>query len=147
MKGEFNFYKMKGDVESSLSVLGSKLSFDKKSEYYTLFFNRYAKIRCNNKDLNFGIGFYVIIQISNIKSKVEIKNIYDISAVGQLNLASLTIDTRHFGLKPEAANLILPTSISKLDVESSKYFDGLIDKIISVLNDNNTRPMQIPSNF
>lgn len=146
-EGEFNFYKMKGDIETSLSILGSKLSFDKKSEYFSLVFNRYAKITCNRKKLNYGVGFYVIIKVSNIKTKVEIKNIYDLSAMGQLNLASITIDTRHFGLKPEAADMLIPENISTLDVESSKFFDGLLNKIKTILNDNNTQTMKIPSNF
>lgn len=146
-EGGFNFYKLNGDIKTSLSVLGSKLSYDKTSQYYTLFFNRYAKVFCNGKNFNYGVGFYVIIQISNLKTKVDIKNIYDISAVGQLNIASLTIDTRHFGLKPEAANIILPYTISKLDVETAKYFDGLLTKIQTTLNDNNTKTMLIPTNL
>lgn len=146
-QGEFNFYQIKGDVKTSLSVLGSRFSYDKKSEYYTLYFNRFAKIDCNSKELNYGVAFFVIIQISNIKSKVEINNIYDVSAMGQLGLANVTIDIKHFGLKPIAADAILPPNISKLDVESSKYFDGLLDKIKSILNDSNTITMQIPTTF
>lgn len=146
-EGEFNFYKLSGDIKTSLSILGSKLSYDKRAEYYTLFFNRYAKVDCNEKSFNYGVGFYVIIQISNLKTKVDIKNIYDISAVGQLNIASLTLDTRHFGLKPEAANIILPNTISKLDVETAKYFDGLLNKIQTTLNDSNTKTMIIPTNL
>lgn len=146
--GIFNFKKIKSDAQASLSALGSSLSVEKKSEFYVYYFTRskafFCPVNSNENKVSYGVGVYVIMKISNLKSKVDIRTPYDIAAVGQLGLARVEIDLKHFGMTPALANEFLPASLGKVDIEAAKYFDQLLDNTKNKITDKNTIPSIIP---
>ena len=146
--GVVNFKKLKTDASGSLSALGSSLSFEKKSEYYIYYLVRSKTFSCpENTDQNkvsYGVGVYVILKISNLKTKVDIKTPYDIAAVGQLGLAKVELDVTHFGMIPALANEFLPSTLGGIDIEAAKYFDRLLENTKTKINDKNTNPTIMP---
>lgn len=147
-EGTLNFKKLKIDAQASISALGSSLAVEKKSEFYVYYFTRTKTFSCpentNENKVLYGIGVYVILKISALKTKIDIKTPYDIAAVGQLGLAKVELDVRHFGIAPSLANEFLPESLGKIDIESAKYFDKLLENTKSKINDKNTTPTLIP---
>lgn len=147
-EGVLNFKKIKVDAQASISALGSSLSVEKKSEFYVYYFIRTKSFTCpentNENKVSYGVGIYVILKISELKTKIDIKTPYDIAAVGQLGLAKVELDVRHFGMTPSLANEFLPTSLGKIDIESAKYFDKLLESTKTKINDKNTIPTLMP---
>lgn len=146
--GVTSFKKIKMDAKASLSALGSTLSVEKKSEFYVYYLTRSRSFYCpensSENKVRYGVGVYVILKISNLNTKVDIKTPYDIAAVGQLGLAKVELDVRHFGMKPDLAAEFLPDFISKVDVESAKYFDKVLEASKKKISDTNTIPTFLP---
>ena len=147
-EGSLNFKKIKSDASGSLSALGSSLSFERKSEYYVYYFTRTKTFSCpentTENKVSYGVGVFVILKISDLKTKIDIKTPYDIAAVGQLGLAKVELDVQHFGMTPNLANEFLPTSLGRIDIEAAKYFDRLLENTKSKITDKNTIPSIIP---
>lgn len=147
-EGVCYFKKIKADAQASISALGSTLSIDHKSEFYVYYFTRYKKFGCPNVTTRnrvlCGVGVFVILKISNLRTKLEIKNLYDIAAIGQLGLAEVELDVRHFGMKPSLADKFLPGTLGKIDIQAAKYFDQLLENSKTKINDLNTEPAVLP---
>src|SRR5690606_6833603 len=107
-EGVTNFKKIKSDAQASLSALGSSLSAERKSEFYVYYFTRTKNFYCpqtsTENKVSYGVGVFVILKISDLKVKLDIKTPYDIAAAGQLGLAKVELDVKHFGMTPDLAN-------------------------------------------
>ena len=147
-EGVTSFKKIKSDAEASISALGSSLSVERKSEFYVYYFTRTKTFSCpeNSKDnrISYGVGVYVILKMSNLKTKLDVKTPYDIAAVGQLGLAKVELDVRHFGMTPNLGTEFLPEDLGKIDIEAAKYFDRLLENSKTKINDKNTIPTLLP---
>ncbi|MCX6321468.1 MAG: hypothetical protein NTX93_06635 [Bacteroidia bacterium] len=146
--GVTTFKKVKSNAQASLSALGSSLSVERKSEFYVYSFKRTKTFSCledtSEIRVSYGVGVYVILKISDLKIKIDIKTPYDIAAVGQLGLAKVELDVRHFGMTPTLATEFLPSSLGKIDIEAAKYFDRLLENTKTKINDINTIPTLLP---
>lgn len=146
--GEASFRKIKLDVQASLSALGSSLTFEKKSDFYVYYFTRaknfYCPVTTFENKISYGVGLYVILKVSDLKVKLDLKTPYDISAAGQLGLAKVELDVRTFGMTPSLANEFLPEKLSNIAIEAAKYFDKLLENTKIKINDKNTIPTLIP---
>lgn len=147
-EGITNFKKIKTNAQASISALGSSLSVEKKSEFYVFYFTRTKSFYCPENTLgnkiSYGVGVYVILKISDLKVKLDINTPYDIAAAGQLGLAKIELDIKHFGMTPDLASEFLPKTLGKIDIEAAKYFDQLLENSKTKINDGNTIPTLLP---
>ena len=140
-----NFYRMSQDVKTSLSVLGLfKASVSRKSDIYIYYANKTKKIN----GVVYGVAIYIGMNViyKNGKADFSIKTPYDISAAAHLGLLTVNLDVKIVGMRPDAQELFQLKNISKIGIESAKYFDRVV-KNFKKLNDNNTAPDILPKMF
>lgn len=145
--GIFKFNRLRSDAKASLSALGSSLSFDRKSEYYIFYFSRSKHFQCQDNPQNnvtFGVGLYIIFQVTELKGGINIKTPYDISAAGQLGLAKVDLDVKTYGMNPQLQAEFIPETISNVDIRTAIYIDKIGTAIKTLITDKNTVPESLP---
>ncbi len=144
--GHFSFFQIEQEGSATLKALKSSFSFEKKSKYYVFQYTASKdNVLCTDgKTCSCGVGIFVIIKVTGVNTKININTVYDVSAVAQLHLATVTLDFSSYGLPPGTQSLFRPTTLSNLDIKSIAYFDGLLESL-NKLADNNTSPEPLPT--
>jgi hypothetical protein len=144
--GNFLFKRIQTDALLSLKALNSNFSFDKKSQYFIFYFTRTKTFNCKNQGkITFGVGVYVVLKVSELKSNIILNSVYDISAAAQLSLAKVEMEVRTYGFSPSLQNEFIPESISKIDINTAGYFDKIVSTVRTKIDEKNTKPDILPT--